>query len=91
MVQPNFSSSPLQGVCSRLKGGWRQPSGERRDLRGGQAYTEYAVILFFGVFVGLGIVALDSALPEVRIMSTLYGYIFDYYAGLANFLNLPIF
>ena len=64
-----------------------------RDLRAGQAYTEYLVVLLFGVFMCLGVAVFDSALPpeEVKIMDRLYGYIFDYYAGLANFLNLPIF
>jgi hypothetical protein len=64
-----------------------------RDLRAGQAYTEYLVILLFGVFMCLGVVAIDASLPpeEVGIMDRLYGYIFDYYAGLANFINLPIF
>jgi len=64
-----------------------------RDLRAGQAYTEYLVILLFGVFMCVGVAVTDSELlPEqVRIMDRLYGYIFDYYAGLANFINLPIF
>ena len=64
-----------------------------RDPRAGQAYTEYLVIMLFGVFMCLGVVVIDSTLPpeQVGIMDTLYGYIFDYYAGLANFLNLPIF
>jgi hypothetical protein len=64
-----------------------------RDLRAGQAYTEYLVILLFGVFMCLGVAVIDGTLPpeEVRIMDKLYGYIFDYYAGLANFINLPIF
>ena len=64
-----------------------------RDLRAGQAYTEYLVILLFGVFMCLGVVVIDRVLlpEEVRIMDRLYGYIFDYYAGVANFLNLPIF
>lgn len=64
-----------------------------RDLRAGQAYTEYLVILLFGVFMCLGVVVIDGSLPpeQVGIMDRLYGYIFDYYAGLANFINLPIF
>ena len=64
-----------------------------RDLRAGQAYTEYLVILLFGVFMCLGVVVIDASLPpeEVGIMDRLYGYIFDYYAGLANFINLLIF
>ena len=64
-----------------------------RDLCAGQAYTEYLVILLFGVFMCLGLAVLDGGLlpEEVRIMDRLYGYIFDYYAGLANFINLPIF
>ncbi len=64
-----------------------------RDLRAGQAYTEYLVILLFGVFMCLGVAVIDGTLPpeQVRIMDRLYGYIFDYYAGLANFINLPIF
>ena len=64
-----------------------------RDLRAGQAYTEYLVVLLFGAFMCLGVAVFDGTLPpgEAGIMDTLYGYIFDYYAGLANFLNLPIF
>lgn len=64
-----------------------------RDLRAGQAYTEYLVILLFGVFMCLGVVVIDQQLrpEEVKIMDRLYGYIFDYYAGLANFINLPVF
>jgi len=64
-----------------------------RDLRAGQAYTEYLVILLFGVFMCLGLVVIDTSLPpeQVGFMDRLYGYIFDYYAGLANFINLPIF
>ena len=70
----------------------RPPHG-RRDLRAGQAYTEYAIILLFGVFLGLGVVVIDrQILPEqLRIMNRLYGYVFDYYAGLANYVNLPFF
>ena len=66
---------------------------ERRDLQEGQAYTEYLIILVFGVFLGLGIVVVDRALPpeQLGIVDRLYGYIFDYYAGLANYLNLPCF
>jgi len=65
----------------------------RRDLQEGQAYTEYLIILLFGVFLGLGIVVVDRALPpeQLGIVDRLYGYIFDYYAGLANYLNLPCF
>jgi hypothetical protein len=65
----------------------------RRDLQEGQAYTEYLIILLFGVFLGLGVVVIDrQLLPEqIGIMDRLYGYIFDYYAGLANYLNLPCF
>ena len=64
-----------------------------RDLRAGQAYTEYLVIPRFGVFMCLGVAVIDGPLPpeQVRIMDRLYGYIFDYYAGLANFINLPVF
>jgi hypothetical protein len=71
----------------------RLPGLGRRDPRAGQAYTEYAVILLFGVFLGLGVVVVDrEVLPEqLRIMDRLYGYMFDYYAALANFLNLPFF
>jgi hypothetical protein len=69
------------------------PGPRRGGLRAGQAYTEYLVILLFGVFLCLGVALVDrQILPEqVRIMDRLYGYIFDYYAGLANFLNLPFF
>ena len=64
-----------------------------RDLRAGQAYTEYLVVLLFGVFMCLGVVVFDDQLlpDQMRIMDRLYGYIFDYYAGLANFINLPFF
>ena len=64
-----------------------------RDPREGQAYTEYLVILLFGVFMCFGMVIIDASLPpeQVGFMDRLYGYIFDYYAGLANFINLPIF
>ena len=64
-----------------------------RDLRAGQAYTEYLVVLLFGVFMCLGVAVFDDQLlpDQVRIMDRLYGYIFDYYAGLANFINLPFF
>ncbi len=80
------ASSPPQG-CTR----WSPARG--RDRRLGQAYTEYLVILLFGVFFGLGLVVIDKVIPpeQVKIMDRLYGYIFDYYAGLANFLNLPMF
>lgn len=61
--------------------------------RAGQAYTEYLVVLLFGVFLCLGLTVVDRELlpEEMRIMDRLYGYLFDYYAGLANFLNLPTF
>ena len=41
----------------------------------------------------MGLVVIDKVIPpeQVKIMDRLYGYIFDYYAGLANFLNLPMF
>jgi hypothetical protein len=65
----------------------------RLDPGAGQAYTEYLIILVFSVFLGLGIVVIDRELlpEEVRITDTLYGYLFDYYAGLVNYLNLPCF
>jgi hypothetical protein len=64
-----------------------------RGLESGQAYTEYLVILLFGIFMCLGVVVIDQQLlpEETKIMDRLYGYIFDYYAGLANFINLPVF
>ena len=64
-----------------------------RDPCSGQAYTEYLVILLFGVFMCVGVAVIDSSLPaeQAGIMDRLYGYIFEYYAGLANFINLPIF
>ena len=68
----------------------RRPAETRRRARAGQAYTEYLIILFFGVLVCLGVVALDQQ-QEPRIMETLYGYMFEYYAGMANYLSLPIF
>ena len=63
------------------------------DLRAGQAYTEYLVILLFGVFLSLGVAVVDSKIlpEELRIMDRFYGYIFDYYGAVANFLNLPFF
>lgn len=63
------------------------------STRAGQAHTEYLVVLVFGVFMCLGLVVIDrEILPEeMRIMERLYGYIFEYYAGLANFLSLPTF
>lgn len=70
------------------------PAIPRRSLdpAAGQAHTEYLIILVFGVFLGLGIVVIDQLLPEqLRIMDRLYGYIFRFYAGLANYLNLPCF
>ncbi len=65
----------------------------RSGARGGQAYTEYLIILLFGVFLCLGVAVVDQQLmpEELRIVDRLYGYMFDYYAGVANFLNLPIF
>ena len=81
------AASPCLPECSM-----RSPT-RGSDPRAGQAYTEYLVILLFGVFLCLGVVVIDRHLlpEEVKIMDRLYGYIFDYYAGLANFLNLPIF
>ncbi len=69
------------------------PRFSRRKRRLGQAYTEYLVILLFGVFLSLGLVVIERQLPpeQTKIVDRLYGYIFDYYASLANFLNLPVF
>ena len=85
--------SSLLELIHRLAGPSKQLSPCRRDLREGQAYTEYLIILLFGVFLGLGIVVIERVLPDEQlgIMNRLYGYIFDYYAGLANYLNLPCF
>lgn len=65
------------------------PRPDGRDPRAGQAYTEYLVILGFGVLLAFGM-ALSGA-NEGSILNRLYGYIFDYHASLANFLNLPFF
>lgn len=70
--------------CSR-----RHPTPGRRDPRAGQAYTEYLVILGFGVLLAFGMV-IGGSNPD-SILNRLYGYIFDYHASLANFLNLPFF
>jgi hypothetical protein len=62
-----------------------------RERVAGQAYTEYLVILLFGVFVALGISLVGApGLPDT-LPNTLLGYIFDHYEGLANYLNLPFF
>jgi hypothetical protein len=72
-----------------LRGRPRPTSIARRDPRTGQAYTEYLVILGFGVLLAFGM-ALSGA-NEESIVNRLYGYIFDYYASLANYMNLPFF
>jgi hypothetical protein len=76
-----------------ILGNRRSSNSGGRGLESGQAYTEYLVILLFGVFMCLGVAVIDQQLlpEETQIMDRLYGYIFDYYAGLANFINLPIF
>jgi len=93
VMKHKLRSSSLTESLHRLPGPFRRLSPGRRDFREGQAYTEYLIILLFGVFLGLGVVVVDrNILPEqIRIMDRLYGYIFDYYAGLANYLNLPCF
>jgi len=68
-----------------------RPRTGARDPRAGQAYTEYLVVLLFGVFLCLGVVVIDQGQPELHIMDRLYGYIFDYYASMANFVSLPTF
>jgi hypothetical protein len=79
-------ASPRPRACPK------EPAGRRRrNPRAGQAYTEYLVILLFGVFLGLGLVIIEDTGTQDGIMDRLYGYIFDYYAGIANFVNLPIF
>jgi hypothetical protein len=67
-----------------------RPRTRGRGPRAGQAYTEYLIVLFFGVFLCLGVVIADHA-ADLHLMDRLYGYIFDYYAGIANFLSLPTF
>ena len=92
MRKPSLWCSSFRCFFSRLTRPSGQPPKGRRALRAGQAYTEYLLILLFGVFLGLGIAVVDGYLPqELRIVSRLYGYFFDYYAGLANYLNLPLF
>ncbi len=61
--------------------------------RAGQAQTEYLVILLFGVFIGVGLFVYEETLQGggEGVLDNLNGYIFEYYAGIANFLNLPIF
>ncbi len=70
-----------------------QRSTRTSDGRAGQAQTEYLVILLFGVFIGLGLFVYEETLQggTPGVLDNLYGYIFEYYAGLVNFLNMPIF
>ena len=78
-----------KALFNSLPGRRRPPATARRDPRAGQAYTEYLVILGFGVLLSFGM-ALSGA-NEDSIVERLYGYIFDYYASMANYLNLPFF
>ena len=93
VMKHKLRSSNLTEPLHGLPGPFQRLSPGRRDLRKGQAYTEYLIILLFGVFLGLGVVVVDRVLPpeQTGIMDRLYGYIFDYYAALANYLNLPCF
>ncbi len=47
----------------------------------------------FGILLAFGIVIVErEILPEqLRVLDRLYGYIFQYYASLADYLNLPFF
>ena len=90
MRKPSLWCSSFRCFFSRLTRPSGQPPKGRRALRAGQAYTEYLIILFFGVLLCLGVVALDQQ-QGLGIMERLYGYMFDYYAGIANYVNLPIF
>lgn len=67
----------------------RQPATPRLDPRAGQAYTEYLVILGFGVLLAFGMVI--GGINQDSVVNRLYGYIFEYHASLANYLNLPFF
>ena len=51
----------------------------------GQAYTEYVIIL--AVLMALGIGAASIFTGSVALQDIFY----DYYASLANYLNLPFF
>ena len=50
-----------------------------------QAYTEYVVILAVLFALGFGVTSVFMGFDLIR------GAIFEYYASLANFLNLPCF
>lgn len=51
----------------------------------GQAYTEYVVILAVLFALGFGVASVFIGFDQIREV------FFEYYASLANFLNLPCF
>lgn len=53
----------------------------------GQAYTEYTIILVFGILVVGGISTLDGIIGTGGVLE----FFFNYYASLANYLNLAFF
>ena len=92
MTRDLFPYASREGLIALLTGRSRpRPvvATTRRDPRAGQAYTEYLVILGFGVLLAFGMTIMGA--NEESVVNRLYGYIFDYHASLANFLNLPFF
>jgi hypothetical protein len=62
-----------------------KPGFSPPDSSGGQAYTEYVIILAVLFALGIGVASVftgKDALQEI---------FYDYYASLANYLNLPFF
>jgi hypothetical protein len=92
MNKKDAPSRSSKASPSALHGTLQGSPPRRQWSLAGQAYTEYLLILLFGVFLGLGIAVIAPELPEqFRIVNRLYGYVFDYYASLANYLSLPLF
>ena len=89
MTKDLLPSASPKGLFAPLTGRSRpRPVASARcDPRAGQAYTEYLVILGFGVLLAFGMVI--GGTNQDSVVNRLYGYMFDYYASLANFLNLP--
>lgn len=52
-------------------------------MRRGQAYTEYVIILAVLFALGMGVSIVFVGFDEI------HGFFHDYYASLANYLNLP--